>query len=65
MEAPPHVAELLHRPPGRSKVSKSKLRARFESFSRGDWIDLIVASEAEQCDERAAISRSRSNRRRT
>ena len=52
---------LLHRPPGGSKVSKSKLRARFESFSRGDWINLIVASE--QCDERAAISRSRSNRR--
>ena len=52
---------LLHRPPGGSKVSKSKLRAGFESFSRGDWIDLIVASE--RSDERAAISRSRSNRR--
>ena len=37
---------LLHRPPGGSKVSKSKLRARFESCSRGDRINLIVASSA-------------------
>ena len=44
---------------GGSKVSKSKFRARFESFSRVGWIHLIVVSE--QCDERAAISRSRSS----
>ena len=37
---------LLHCPPGGSKVSKSKLRARFESFSRGDWIDLIGGQRA-------------------
>ena len=42
-------------------MSKSKLRARFESFSRGDWISLIVASE--QCNEQAATARCRSNRR--
>ena len=46
---------LLRRPPGRGKIAKSTLVARFVSFSQGDWSQLIAASE--DCDERSVASR--------
>ena len=52
---------LLHRPPGEGHISRNKLTARFEAFSRGEWFNLIEASIA--CDERAAQSRRRGLRR--
>ena len=53
---------LLHRPPGGGTISREKLVARFEDFSRGEWGRLIEASRA--CDEKAARSRRRAGRRR-
>ena len=51
---------LLHRPPGGGKVAKSKLIARFEAFNRGEWINLVAASEL--CDDKAASARRRASR---
>ena len=48
---------LLHRPPGRGLIPRSKLVARLEAFSRGEWIQLLTASAV--CDEQAAIRQSR------
>ena len=52
---------LLHRRPGGRVVSKVKLVERFEMFARGQWDQLLRASEL--CDERAAVSRRRRTRR--
>ena len=52
---------LLHRDPGGGLISKTKLRARFEAFSRGEWSQLLRASA--QCDEKAAVGRRRRRRR--
>ena len=52
---------LLHRPPGGGKIAKSKLIARFEAFNRGEWINLVAASEL--CDDKAASARGRASRR--
>ena len=54
---------LLHRDPGGGFLSKTKLRARFEVFSRGEWSQLLRASA--QCDEKAAVGRRRRRRRRS
>ena len=54
---------LLHRPPGGGKIPKRKLVERFEKFSRGEWTDMFLESAV--CDEKAAVSRRRSRRRRT
>ena len=51
----------LHRRPGGCVVSKAKLVERFEMLARGQWEQLIRASE--DCDERAAVSRRRRTRR--
>ena len=53
---------LLHRPPGGGLIPRSKLVARFEAFSRGEWRQLLAASAA--CDEKATIGRVRQRRRR-
>ena len=47
---------LLHRRPGGGIIAKSSLVARFELFSRGQWEQLIRASE--ECDERSARLKS-------
>ena len=52
---------LLHRPHGGGTISREKLVARFEDFSRGEWGRLIEASRL--CDEQAAPSRIRVRRR--
>ena len=52
---------LLHRPPGGGKIAKSKLIARFEAFNRGEWINLVAASEL--CDDKAASARRRASQR--
>ena len=52
---------LLHRNPGGGSISRAKLLARFEAFSRGEWIQLVAASE--MCDEKAARARRRGARR--
>ena len=54
---------LLHRRPGGRVVSKPKLVERFEMFERGQWHQLIRASE--DCDERSAVARRRRTRRET
>ena len=51
---------LLHRLPGGGKIAKSKLIARFEAFNRGEWINLVTASEL--CDDKAASARGRASR---
>ena len=53
---------LLHRDPGGGLISKTMLRARFEAFSRGEWLQLLRASG--QCDEKAAVGRRCRRRRR-
>ena len=54
--------KILFAPPSWEKESlEIQAQSQIRIISRSDWIDLIVASE--QCDVRAAISRSRSNRR--
>ena len=52
---------LLHRRPEGCVAPKAKLVERFEMFARGQWDQLIRASE--DCDERAAVSRRRRTRR--
>ena len=52
---------LLHRPPGGGLIAKEKLEARFHAFGRGDWGQLLEASQ--KCDEKAAQSRRRGRRR--
>ena len=52
---------LLHKQPGSGQVSRAKLEERMAMFSRGDWIELIGASQT--CDERSAVTRRRSQRR--
>ena len=54
---------LLHRDPGGGLISKTNLRARFEAFNRGEWLQLLRASG--QCDEKAAVGRRRRRRRRS
>ena len=52
---------LLHRPPGGGVIPRSKLVARFEVFTRGEWIQLLTASTL--CNEKAASARQRQRRR--
>ena len=52
---------LLHKAPGSGSVSRNKLLERFDIFARGEWIQLVAASEA--CDDRSAIARRRRGRR--
>ena len=51
---------LLHKV-GSGTIPRSKLIARFEAFARGDWIQLVAASEV--CDDSVASARRRSGRR--
>ena len=52
---------LLHRPLRGGLLSKEKLTQRFDAFSHGQWESLLEASA--RCDEQAAVSRRRSQRR--
>ena len=52
---------LMHRPPGGGVIPQSKLVARFEAFTRGEWIQLLTASVS--CNEKAASARQRQRRR--
>ena len=54
---------LLHRPSGGGKIPKRKLVERFEKFSRREWTAMFLESAV--CNEKAAVSRRRSRRRRT
>ena len=63
MEAFPHDPQDVA-PQGhwRAEASlRSNLIARFEAFARGEWIQLVAASEA--CDDKAAVARRRQGRR--
>ena len=51
----------LHRPSRGGLIAKEKLEARFHAFGRGDWGQLLEASQ--KCDEKAAQSRRRGQRR--
>ena len=46
---------------GSGAIPRSILIARFEAFARGDWIQLVAASDA--CDDSVASARRRSGRR--
>ena len=46
---------LLHQAPGGGLIAKKTLEARFQAFTRGEWVQLLRASS--QCDEKAAVSR--------
>ena len=52
---------LLHRPARGGHMPRAKLISRFESFVRGDWGSLIMASR--ECSTQAAIVRRRRSRR--
>ena len=52
---------LLHRPPGGGQIAKTKLIAQLEAFNRGEWINLVPASEL--CDDKVASARRRVSRR--
>ena len=52
---------LLHRPARGGHIPRAKLISRFESFVRGDWGSLILASR--ECSTQAAVVRRRRSRR--
>ena len=52
---------LFHKQPGSGQVLVAALEERMAMFSRGNWIQLIGASQS--CDERAAVTRRRRQRR--
>ena len=53
---------LLHRPPRGGQVGRAKLISRFEKFSTGNWLELVMMSEV--CSEQAAVAFRRQSRRR-
>ena len=53
---------LLHRPPRGGQVGRAKLISRFEKFSSGNWLELVMMSEV--CSEQAAVAFRRQSRRR-
>ena len=53
---------LLHKPPRSGQVGRAKLISRFEKFSTGNWLELVMMSEA--CTEQAAVEFRRQSRRR-
>ena len=52
---------LLHKQPGSGQISRTKLESRVAMFVRGDWTELVRASEL--CDAQASVVRRRSRRR--
>ena len=52
----------FHSGPGGGCILESKLIARFEAFSCGEWIQLVAATETR--DDNAAVARRRQGRRR-